>query len=113
MGALEFLKEWRRICKKEIECYKCPISNICMNSMDGRDDKELENAIQAIERWSKEHPKKTYKDVFLEVFPSAPTREDGTPKACVIDVFGENSVDCKTSGYCGWCWDRECKEDEE
>ena len=65
------------------------------------------------EQQAEEHPKKTYMDVFFEVFPSARTREDGTPKACVIDIFGENSVDCNTSGYCGLCWDREYKEDEE
>ena len=113
MDALEFLKEWRRICKKQNYCIECPIYNECNDKLRHRNDKTLEEFIETMQRWSKEHPKKTYKDVFLEVFPNAPTRGDGTPKACVIDIFGENSVDCNTSGYCGLCWDQEYKEDKQ
>ena len=113
MDALEFLKELQRICVKQEFCKNCVAYPVC-NGKLGKTDEELEEVVKNIEQWSKEHPKKTYKDVFLEVFPNAKDENNQfyCYDICVNHVFERDTSPCKGLN-CEECWDREYKEDEE
>lgn len=73
-----------------------------------------EKAIDIVEAWSKEHPKKTYLDVLLEAFPKTPVGKNGLPLhvcpyAIGLETYDESS--CLNSDYkCNTCWHREYKE---
>lgn len=54
----------------------------------------------------------TFKDVFLEKFPKASVCEDGTPKACIVNIFPWATIhNCALSG-CIKCWSRPYFEEE-
>lgn len=67
MDVVEFFSEFRRMCKSSSDCTKCEYhGNKCDNAME-----RLEGTIAMVEQWSKEHPRKTRQDVFLEQWPEA------------------------------------------
>lgn len=117
MEALEFLKEYNRLRKSLSDCDECPLE-ICIQDNNNNED-DLKKIIQGVEQWSKEHPKKTYKDVFLEVFQNAILDDDGTPIVCTKSIFGKENIDCvQDEGRmdfenCAECWNQEYKEDEQ
>ena len=55
----------------------------------------------------------TFKDVFLKAFPKAATCEDGTPKACVCNIFPWVTIsNCALNG-CIKCWNQPYFEPKE
>lgn len=78
MDALEFVREKNRMCKSfgyGEGCMSCPVykegSNRCMATL------WKEEIIPIVEKWSKENPRKTRQDVFLEQYPDT-----------IIDSYG-------------------------
>ena len=70
MDALKFIREKNRMCEAESDhCVNCPAhtdEGYCMASLwDGR-------IVSIVEKWSKENPRKTRQDAFLEHYPDAP-----------------------------------------
>lgn len=53
-----------------------------------------------IDKWCAEHPRKTYKQDFLEKFPKAPKHSDGTPEACREKLYGGSCL----LKICADCW---------
>ena len=110
MDAKEFLNEFKRICDfygKE-ECCGCPFNKdglIICKRLTLYDPKYI---LDTVEKWSKEHPKRTYLSVFLEIFPKTDLNDSGVPRFCICNLgFDYCSIcidDCKT------CWNREYKE---
>ena len=50
MDALEFAREFRRMCYNNTpQCNKCPVSGICNTN-------HLEELVPIVEKWSAEHP---------------------------------------------------------
>lgn len=82
MEAIEFLKQYDRMCEYYTGCSDCPIKKFCF-------DTEPEEFVSKVEQWSQTHPQKTMMQDFFEKFPKAPKEEDGTP----IDI-------CPS--YCGY-----------
>ena len=74
MEAFEYLKELKRMCKSIDDCDICPISGTCHSSY--LIDKELKQQVDAVEKWSKEHPIKIRQSEFLKLFPNAPRDSD-------------------------------------
>lgn len=70
MEAFEYLKELKRMCKSIDDCDICPLSGTCHSSY--LIDKELKQQVDAVEKWSKEHPIKTRQSELLKLFPNAP-----------------------------------------
>ena len=63
MDALEFIRERNRMCKSfGVECKNCP-ANKDSRCLDINLDEEI---VPIVEKWSKENPRKTRLDVFLE-----------------------------------------------
>lgn len=62
MDAVKFLEEVKRMCESYEECEACPAN------ADGFDDCRIdyihdigaENAVNIVEKWAKEHPKKRH-----------------------------------------------------
>lgn len=69
----------------EIKCGNCPLCS--NNNGEGLScpDFEMyypEKAVKAVQRWSDEHPPKTFLTEYLKHYPNAPLRDNGTPNFC-------------------------------
>lgn len=85
MDAKTFFEEAHRLCDKQEGCEDCPIKSkddactlkgiliwVCTT-------KAVNETIDTVEQWAKEHPRKTRLADFLEKYPNAPMDEDGLP----------------------------------
>lgn len=78
MDAVEFLKEKNRMCREygglPEDCFICPIGNgrgECQAGILENQKVTEEILVQIVEKWAKEHPKKTRQSEFLKMFPNA------------------------------------------
>lgn len=121
MDAVEFLKEKDRMCRAI--CIvggfvgrgdKCEIERQrqreCGQTCNGYIVNHPEEAVEIVERWAKEHPRKTRQDIYLEeqIPPKLKSFATITPKVdsngaldlCPADVFCE--PDCKLGSNEGY-----------
>lgn len=64
-----------------------------------------EKAIEIVQRWSDEHPPKTFLTEFLKNYPNAQLRIDGTPRGVCPYYLGLMSRDdCRKDHNCVKCW---------
>lgn len=93
MDAVEFLKEKDRMCRAI--CIvggfvgrgdKCEIERQrqrkCGQTCNGYIVNHPEEAVEIVERWAKEHPRKTRQSEFLKMFPRASMASNGTIDFC-------------------------------
>lgn len=114
MDAVEFLKEYQRMCRKE--CEDCPLNHkVYLYDNIDEDNSPFEEIVEATEQWSQSHPQKTMIQDFFEKFPNAPRTVDGLPFPCPFECgysknnkcpFGKNSP----SDDCSKCWFRPLEE---
>ena len=61
MDAVEFLKEWRRMCIKNVKCELCELykKGICVDDKNPSDynNDELIKLVKIVEKWNEQHPK--------------------------------------------------------
>lgn len=81
MDAVEFLVERRRMCDSHRYCKGCPLEDGKCVVSDVAPDEDYKRIVTAVERWSKEHPRKTMQSVFLEQWPNVITHNG------VIDIL--------------------------
>ena len=86
MDALEFLKERKRLCGSYKSCDSCPLAEGSCVIDHVTSDKDCERIIAAVERWSKEHPRKTRQSVFLEQYPEAEIDANGVVGLCPMSI---------------------------
>ena len=113
MDAVEFLRDFRRMCLSYDDCTGCELrSAACIPT---EEDCDHEKVIRVVEKWAKEHPKKTRLSEFLKLFPNATAPEEGCPDLCV--KFFDSTVNCKDSEGCLDCkkkfWFTPIEEEEE
>lgn len=84
-------------------CIDCPLGS----ENNGRDlmctEFEMlypKEAIEIVQSWSDNFPRRTRKEVFLEAFPKAPTL-NGYPKALPCQIYGKTDI-------CSICNRNEC-----
>lgn len=119
MDAIEFLKENNRMCKTFDSCSGRDGGAICelyaksnekgLSCADYANDYP-EEAVEIVERWTKEHPAKTRQDIYLEEqIPSSLKKfvtitpkvdSNGALDLCPADVFCE--PDCKLGSNEGY-----------
>lgn len=86
MDVMKFLKERKRMCKSFTNCASCPANNSdCTGTKDSSDD-VYQKLITAVDKWSREHPRKTRQSIFLEQYPEAQLTMDGELTICPIAV---------------------------
>lgn len=75
---------------------------------------DAERAVEIVEKWSKEHPRKTILQDFLEKYPKAPMDEKGFPKDVCPFALGYEEDDCGVyfADKCFDCWNRPLEEEE-
>ena len=117
MDAVEFLKQFHRMCSTYIygSCIGCPASKCrCGDQFDGQE----EDGVSIVEQWAKEHPVKTRQSEFLKQWPDAEIGEDGLPVVapCQLNlelIHDGSSKDCESRGVCDECrrefWMQEVK----
>lgn len=123
MTALEYLKEKERMTKDcEIDCDECPLSMV--NNPKSTTCSRLEPdfpsiAISIVQKWSEEHPRKTFLQDFLEKYPKAELRYNKFPEICPYSLgYAENRqcvLDMEErfcSEECEECWNRPLEEEE-
>lgn len=111
MDAVEFLKAKNRMCREygdlPEDCFICPIGNDSGGCQAGA----LENwkvteeiLVQIVEKWAKEHPKKTRQSEFLKLFPDV-RRKDGVVDLhpCMIDTKNYPKDDYCATNSCNDC----------
>ena len=114
MKTTNYFAERRRMAKQqkdgicELDCIDCPLSimNNGTNVPCADFDKLYpEKAIAIVQRWSDEHPQKTYLSEFLKNYPNAPLGDEGTPDVCP-DKLGLTDIKKPCFGDCVECWNQ-------
>lgn len=75
MDAVEFLKQFNRMCKtyNDDGCTKCPAYKYrCGEEFDAQE----EDGVSIVEQWAKEHPVKTRQSELLKLFPETEMIDD-------------------------------------
>lgn len=116
-----YLAEKQRMTKRtknglcKIKCSNCPLySN---NNGEGLSCPTFEmyypeKAVKAVQRWSDEHPQRTYLSEFLKNYPNAPLVHDGTPEICLRKLGLTDIKTCRVGG-CVECWNQPIEGGEE
>ena len=104
MDAVEYLKAKARMTKRgdgavcNISCKDCPIgidNNGVETNCRKLESYYPEKAVEIIEQWAAEHPKKTRQSEFLKTFPNAVMSEGVVGiSPCAIDVSYGTQQDC-------------------
>ena len=116
---IDFFSELRRLCDSRIECTadaankeQCPLYSFCRQSLTIRAE-EIITAVENLQKWSDEHPGKTYLQDFFEKFPKAQSDSNRTPSVCRITIYGEvppKGKRCDGREACKNCWNEPMEE---
>lgn len=94
----------------KVVCGKCPLSSDNNGVGECCTDFEMlypKEAIEIVQRWSDEHPPKTYLSEFLKHYPNAMLNDDGIPELFCPYHLGLMSKDnCKKECNCIECWNQ-------
>ncbi|WP_440449325.1 hypothetical protein [Ruminococcus intestinalis] len=93
-----------------IKCEDCPLGSMNNGTDVLCSDFEMhysEKAIAIVQKWSDEHPQKTYLSEFLKNYPDAPLGDGGTPTGiCPYELGLMGADDCRKDGNCVKCWNQ-------
>lgn len=120
--AENYFAEKRRMTKEQqdgvckLKCSGCPLSSFNNGSSDmipcfAFEKFYPEKAIEIVQKWSDEHPQKTYLSEFLKNYPNAPLVHDGTPEICLRKLGLTDIKTCRVGG-CVECWNQPIEESE-
>lgn len=115
-----FLAELQRLCDSRDRCIanaankeQCPMFGFCEDALTRIGIEDATKLIETIQKWSNEHPKKTYAQDFFEKFPKAQSYSDGSPVICRKIIYGEIRPpfeNCYYTGACKNCWNEPMEE---
>ena len=99
------------ICK--LNCVDCPLN--IENNSTGLSCPYFEmrypkKAITLVQKWSDEHPQKTYLSEFLKKYPNALLNDNGLPKS--VCLYNLGLADCKEYRNCVDCWNQPIEDGE-
>ena len=123
MKAVEYGKTKERMCKAiagNSHCSEsCPlhINNLSKKILTENEGYNCdcaittcpEQAVEAVKKWAKENPVKTYLSVLLEKFPNVELSSNEVPMLCPHELFDIDGRTCPGC-TCVECWNREFKE---
>lgn len=106
----------RYICEV-IGCADCPLhwsKNGMSISCTKLEKNYPDKAVAIMQKWSDEHPPKTYLSEFLKNYPNAPLGDDGTPDTlCPYELGLVSMEDCKNGRHCIDCWNQPIEDSED
>ena len=112
--------EAERLCDSRTACSaneknkeRCPLFDFCEFTYSKIYIEDAKSAVENLQKWSDEHPKKTYAQDFFEKFPKAQSGSDGTPLVCREEIYGRarpKFEDCGYMGTCENCWNEPMEE---
>ena len=82
MDAVKYIKEINRA-KKNMEEWE---------SLHIAENENPEKAVEIVEQWAKDHPRKTYRDDFFEKFPDAPKDTRGYPIVLWRELYSHGTT---------------------
>ena len=95
---------------------RCPMFGVCKDAPTRICAEDVKMAIETVQKWSDEHPKKTYAQDFFEKFPKAQRNWDGTPFVCRKRIYGgihsATLEDCDYTRACYRCWNEPMNDEE-
>ena len=117
---IDFFAEAKRLCDSRTACSaneknkeRCPLFVFCKCTITTRSAEETITAVENLQKWSDEHPKKTYAQDFFEKFPKAQSDLDEAPFACRKRIYGgvrPNDKRCDRREACKNCWNEPMEE---
>ena len=117
---INFFSELKRLCDSRDGCVadaankeRCPMFGVCEDALTRICAEDVKTAIEIVQKWSDEHPVKTYAQDFFEKFPKAQSGSDGTPFVCRKTIYGEvppKDERCDRRGACKNCWNEPMEE---
>lgn len=115
MDAVEFIKEYYRICEAHEDCVDCPFIKEEIDIPCDLISKNAEKIVSIVKQWAKEHPRKTMIQDFFEKFPNAPRTVNGLPFPCPFKCGYTKNSNCpfgrnNPSDDCSECWFRLLEE---
>lgn len=118
MDAVKYVKEQYRMCHFKDGCEHCPLNDAkpkVPGDCPSWRYKNAEKAVELVEKWSAEHPRKTMMQDFFEKFPKAQKRSDGLPSTCPFALGYCEDSRCPSVGKdfvsnCLECWSRPLEE---
>lgn len=102
---LDYAHEVMRMCK-QTSCENCLIIHGECISLSIKDI--TKERIDIVQKWSDEHPEKTRKEAYLEIFPKLEALRDNVVCfddcfPCFIELIGKGGCDAEEK-TCGECW---------
>ena len=107
---IDFFAELKRLCSLRRTCgaiahdKQCPMHGFCEITYSKIYIEDAKRAIKSLQKWSDEHPKKTYVQDFFEKFPDAP--KDEYPWVCRAGIYGGECPRIE----CDECWNEPMEE---
>lgn len=114
MDAVEFIKQYQRMCKFYDSCESCELSSDYLSSCYL--DSDPKKSVRVVEQWAQTHPQKTMMNDFFKKHPNAPRTEDGAPRnICPSDCGYTNELESHSTcdrfnDDCAACWSRPLEE---
>lgn len=124
MDVKEFLKEWQRMCNsREGECPSCPVVAYCHHyrplawNEEANSSMSIDDFMSKIEKWVKEHPRKTRLDDLKEKYPNVLLDDKKYPYLPPLLLgYCKTKRCCDCPCYADWnikdCWNAEIEEYE-
>lgn len=101
----------------KLNCADCPLSHFNNGSTMLCSDFETlypERAVAIVQKWSNEHPQKTYLSEFLKKYPNVQFYDTGIPKGiCPYDLGLMSIEGCRNDRNCVKCWNQPIEGGEE
>ncbi len=88
MDAIEFVKEYIRLCKQHPNCENCPLEHkpFCALSVKEQSRNTAEETVRLVEEWSAAYPYKTRQSEFLKLYPNAELDINGIIDICPYKI---------------------------
>ena len=114
-----FLHELKRLCDSHATCVAneankedCPMFGVCSLTHSRLCAETVKTAIEIVQKWSDEQPKKTYAQDFFEKLPDAQKHNSTKgryPAACRNTIYGGGCMGAGSS-RCWKCWNEPMEE---
>ena len=116
---INFFSVARRLCDSRTACSadeknkeRCPLYDFCRLAYSKIYAEDAKMAIESLQKWSDEQPKKTYAQDFFERFPDAQKHNSTKgryPAACRNTIYGGGCMGAGSS-RCWKCWNEPMEE---